>query len=126
MVFTFIFEILLLFFHLTNSFQFVNGKEGDIPAIRNGAAIINAGTDGWFKSCHLKKNGTQICQLTWKWSSSFYLSLNCNPKYNHVPYTGGGSDYVCNFVVPNLQENGNNLKFLLCLNKSIIIFFTNN
>ncbi len=110
-----IFKILLLFFHCTNSFLILNGYEEDLLAVKDGSVTIYAKVDSDFWSCHLKKNGVQICQMTWDTPSLFkwYYSekMSCTPKFNHVKYGGGGSYSDCKFVVPNLQENGNKNNF---------------
>jgi hypothetical protein len=125
MILTIIFEILLLFTHSTNPFKIVNGINEDIASLSGGSVTINVEADSWFYSCSLKINGVQICQMTWErrnLHSRYYEKMSCTSKFNHVKYVGNGSSYDCKFVVPNLQENGNNLKFLLCLSNSIITF----
>ncbi len=121
MFFTIIYEILLLFAHSVYSFEIVNGYEVDIPAVRDDSVVINAKVDYYFKSCSLKKNGSQICQMTWEkppWSRSHSEKLSCSPLFNRVTYAGGGSFYVCKFVVTNVQENGKKHKFPLYLSSS--------
>ncbi len=109
-----IFKILLLFFHCTNSFQILKGNEEDLLALRGGSVTIYAKTDTSIWSCSLKKNGVQICQMSWDrliWPLPYYEKMSCTPKFNRVTYGGGGSYYSCKFVVPNLQENGKKSNF---------------
>jgi hypothetical protein len=126
MIFTLIFEILLLIFHSANSFQFLNGNDENIPVVRDGSVAIFAKTDTRFKSCSLKKNETQICKVTCEWSKiSYSLRMTYTPNYSHVTFTGDMSYYDCKFLVPNLQENGNKNQYVLFLSRCGMTSFTN-
>jgi hypothetical protein len=127
MVYAIIFEFLVVFFQSAYSFQILHGYDEDIFAARDSSVTIYAQVDSYFRSCNLKINGAQICQMTWVKSSLsiyHYEKMSCTQKFNHSTYSGGGSFYDCKFVVPNLQENGNKNKLLLYLNSSIMIFYT--
>jgi hypothetical protein len=115
MVFTIVFEILVVFFHSANSFQILNGYVEDIPAFRDGSVTIYAKVDSDFWSCQLKQNGAQICQMTWEAISwkSYFEKMSCSSKFNDATYAGNKSFCDCKFVVPNLQENGNKINFFL-------------
>jgi hypothetical protein len=123
-----IFKLIFLFFHCTHSFQILKNKEEDIPAVGNNSAIINAKVDNSFRSCRLKKNGVQVCQATWEWSiTSYSLRINCTPNYTHLIFAGDGSYVDCTFLVPLLQENGDQKKFLFNISTSSMISpLTNN
>ncbi len=114
MKFAIIFETLLMLFHSANSFQIVNGNKEYIAAVTGGSVTISAKADYWFRTCRLKKDGHEICQVTLSKQSPYSPEMTCAPNYMNVTYMGSGELYFCIFEVPNLQENGNNQNFFNC------------
>jgi hypothetical protein len=123
MKFTIIFETLLMLFHSANSFHFLNGNEEYIPAVTGGSVAISAQASNWFLNCNLKKDGHEICQVTLSTWLPYTATINCASNYMNLKYKGSGRYYVCKFEVPNLQENGNQNKFLLYLSNSSMISY---
>ncbi len=113
MIFAIIFEILLMIFHSTNSFQIVNGNDEDILTFRGHSVRLNAKADGWYKNCRLMKNGVQLCEITLHGVSTTQTNP-CKTNGIYVTYKKEGYSkgyyyyyYVCEFAVSTLQENGN-------------------
>ncbi len=111
MIFTIIFEILLMLFHSTNSFQIVNGNDEDILTFRGYSVSLNAKADGWYKICRLMKNGVQFCEMTVGYTSTTQTNP-CETDGTKITYKREGYyNYVCEFAVSTLQENGNKITF---------------
>ncbi len=114
MIFAIIFEILLMLFHSTNSFQIVNGNDEDFLAFRGHSVYLNAKADGWYQICRLMKNEVQLCKMTLRGTSMTQTNL-CETIGIKVTYKKEGTyyyyRYVCEFAVSTLQENGNKIMF---------------
>ena len=111
MIFAIIFEILLMLFHSTNSFQIVNGNDEDFLAFRGHSVYLNAKADDWYKICRLMKNVAQLCEITLHGASTAQ-TIPCETSGINVTYKKDGYyKYVCEFAVSTLQENGNKIMF---------------
>jgi hypothetical protein len=96
------FEIFLFLFHTATSFKFLNEFQEDIPAVTYGSVFINAEADKRFKVCSLNRNWVEICQV-----SHNSETVSCDTNYKHVIYNDFVSKWICKFVVPNVQDQGN-------------------
>jgi hypothetical protein len=114
MILEIFFEIILMLFHSTNSFQIVNGNDEDFLTFRGHSVSLNAKADDWYKNCRLMKNGVQLCEITLLGTSTTQANP-CKTNGINVTYKKEGYyryyNYVCEFAVSTLQENGNKVMF---------------
>ncbi len=122
MIFTIIFEILLMLFHSTNSFQIVNGNDEDFLTFRGHSVYLNAKADDWYKICKLMKNGVQLCEITLH-RASMKQTIPCETNGIDVTYKKDENyNFVCEFAVSTLQKNGNKINFIILEAIGIIHF----